>query len=287
VHLDPSLTEEIHVFSINDYRGQALGANQQKYCISIERPSLTLDRVVDGMLRNDGYRQDPDLRRRYAGKVCTVLRMVAKSLRHIHSLGLIHGDLSMENCGKFDEAWKVMGCIGLQRIGQKVDLSRWKRSFPPESVMIGEDEQGGIYDADNVPVTFTRDFVANPSADVWAFGKLAFEMLVGRSLVDHDPSKNPRSDRVAMLQVMEWDEDNLKTVFESLLDASIPDSGADLFASCLFPTPAERPKSMDEILASPFWKDMRKAKGKGSSRSDRPKRSEASSSNQSSETYEI
>lgn len=286
IKFDPSLTQSIQVFSVKDYGSQAIGASQQKYCISIERPSLTLDRVMEGMSRNDGYRQDLDLRKRYAGKVCAVLRMIAKSLRHLHASGVIHGDLSMQNCGKFDESWKLMGCLGVQRIGQNVDTAKWDKAFPPESVMIGEDEhRGGLYDDDNVPVTFTRDLVAQPAADIWAFGKLAFEMLVGRPLVDVDPSKtNRKKDPVPLLQVMEWDEENMRTVFEDFLDASIPDSGADLFTSCLFPAADQRPKSMDEILSSPFWKEMRKSKAKDHGR--RSRRSEASSV-PSTQTYEI
>jgi hypothetical protein len=275
IQLDPTHVEEVLIFAVNDHdTGNAEAGAPQQYCISIERPSLTLDRVVAGMLKNDGYKRDPDLRKRYSGKVCAVLRMVAKSLKHLHSQGVVHGDLCMVNCGKFDETWKIMGTLGLQRIGQKFNPARWHEAFPPEAIAEVDDEQGSaICDSDDAPVGFKSNLVAEPSIDVWAFGKLAYEMLLGDPLLEFDASKKPSEDKVTLLEVMEWDETRMKDVFHRLLDAGIPETGADLITSCLFFPPDQRPASMDEILANPFWKEMRR----GKERPRRPKRSEESS----------
>lgn len=263
------------MFAVNEHgTDNSEGGTPQQYCISIGRPSLTLDRVVAGMLKNDGYKRDPDLRKRYSGKVCAVLRMVAKSLKHLHSQGVVHGDLCMVNCGKFDDNWKVMGTLGLQRIGQWFNPARWHESFPPEAVNEVDDDQGSaICDSDDAPVGFKSNLVAESSIDVWAFGKLAYEMLLGDPLLDFDASKKPSEDKVTLLEVMEWDESRMKDVFHRLLDAGIPESGADLITSCLFFRPDQRPASMDEILENPFWKEMRRSK----EQSRRPKRSDESS----------
>ena len=274
VQLDHTHVEEVLIFAVNDHdTDNSEGGDPQQYCISIERPSLTLDRVVAGMLKNDGYKRDPDLRKRYSGKVCAVLRMVAKSLKHLHSQGVVHGDLCMVNCGKFDETWKIMGTLGLQCIGQRFNPARWHESFPPEAINEVDDEQGStICDSDDAPVGFKSNLVAEASIDIWAFGKLAYEMLLGDPLLDFDASKKPSEDKVTLLEVMEWDESRMKDVFHSLLDAGIPESGADLITSCLFFLPDQRPASMDEVLENPFWKEMRR----GKERSRRPKRSEDS-----------
>jgi hypothetical protein len=96
---------------------------------------------------------------------------------------------------------------------------------------------------------------------------------LGDPLLEFDASKKPSEDKVTLLEVMEWDETRMKDVFHRLLDAGIPETGADLITSCLFFPPDQRPASMDEILANPFWKEMRR----GKERPRRPKRSEESS----------
>lgn len=65
---------------------------QQQFCVSVELPQMTLDKVVDGMKSNRNYRHDPNLRRKYAAKICAVLRLIGKSLRHLHASGAVHGN---------------------------------------------------------------------------------------------------------------------------------------------------------------------------------------------------
>ena len=283
--LDIHHVEEVLTFAVNESSdGQPLeeqGSNPtaRQFCISIERPSLTLDRVVDGMLRNEGYRRDPELRKRYAGKIFTVLRLIAKSLRHLHASGVVHGDLCMEQCGKFDDAsWKVMGRLQFQPIGEKFDSNRWGLSYPPEAIIEKTEENNDICDSDDAPVHFNPKLVTDPTIDVWAFGKLAYEVLVGTPLLESDLSKMPSEDFVTMLGVMEWDqENNLKQVYHDLLDTGITESASDLITSCLFPLPEDRPATMEEILSNPAWKEMRRNKDPS-----RRHRGESSSTAQSS-----
>jgi hypothetical protein len=264
--LDTTYVEEVLAFAVNEFSGQppeTEGASSaQQFCISIERPSLTLDRVVAGMLRNDAYRRDPELRTRYAGKIFAVLRMIAKSIRHLHVSGVVHGDLCMEQCGKYEDAWKAMGRLGFQRIGEPFDVSRWHQSYPPEAVVDKSEQEGdSVFNSDDAPVCFNDDLVAAPSLDIWAFGKLAYEVLVGDPLFEFDSTKEPSDDFVTMLDIMEWNsEDNLKKVFVRLLDVGITEAAADLITTCLFSRPGERPDSMDDVLAHPAWKEMRRHK---------------------------
>jgi hypothetical protein len=92
--LDPTHVEEILTFAANDNdRENFEGGASQQYCISIERPSLTLDRLVAGMLKNDGYKHNADLSLR--------------SPPYGRQVSQVHGDPCMGNCGKFDETWKI------------------------------------------------------------------------------------------------------------------------------------------------------------------------------------
>jgi ankyrin repeat protein len=262
--LDTVFVEEVLTFGANEDGSSPEDAPQQ-YCMSIERPQLALDRVVDGMVKNGGYRHDPGLQKNYAAKICAVLRLIAKSLRHLHASGVVHGDLCMENCGKFAHAWKILGRLDVQRIGEPFDPARFHQSFPPEALQL-DDQEGGICDSDYPPVSFKMSMVAETSLDMWAFGKLAYETLVGKPLVEFDTNKKPAEDVVSLLEVMEWDESNMKDVFTDLLDSGATESCADLITSCLFPRPEHRPKSMEAILSDPFWKDMRQYRERSKTR---------------------
>jgi serine/threonine protein kinase len=152
--------------------------------------------------------------------------------------------------------WKLLGRLGVQRIGESFDTSKFHHSFPPEALQLDE-QDGGVFDSDDAPVSIRATMIADPSLDIWAFGKLAYEALVGLPLVEFDETKRPSEDVVSLLEVMEWDQTNMKDVFTLLLDCGITESGADLITSCLFPRPEDRPRSIEEILSNQFWKEMR------------------------------
>jgi hypothetical protein len=95
--------------------------------------------------------------------------MVAKSLKFMAILAWAIA-ASLTRLGK---------SLGSQRIGERFNPARWHESFPPEAVDEVDAEQGGtIFDSDDAPAVFKSNLVAEPSIDVWAFGKLAYEMLL-------------------------------------------------------------------------------------------------------------
>jgi serine/threonine protein kinase len=261
VELDNAFVEEVNVYvEYMEASNESPDGTPQQRCVSIERPQLTLDKVVAGMMKNGGYSSNRVLRLKYSAKVCSVLRLIGKALRHLHSSGVIHGNVCMETCGKFeDSSWKLLERLDVQVIGETIKPSRFRRSFPPESLELSE-HHGPVYDSDDSPVSFSRTLAAHPSFDIWSFGQVCYESLVGKPLVEFDrsPSKNVAS----LLQVMEWDESNMQAVFSDLLETGIEESGADMITSCLFPRPEDRPSSMDEILDHSFWRDMRKHRSK-------------------------
>mmetsp|Transcript_38287 Transcript_38287/g.92623 ORF Transcript_38287/g.92623 Transcript_38287/m.92623 type:complete len:291 (+) Transcript_38287:4934-5806(+) len=255
--LDESKVEEVLTFSV---REGGDGLPEQSW-VSIECPEATLKDVAGSMMRKGGYWNQPDLRSKYATKICLVLRLIAKSLRHLHSNGVVHGDLSLQSCGLFEHEWKLLGRMEVQPIGQAFDTSRFQQSFPPESLHSGDLDMN-VYDTDAPPVSFKQSVISDPSIDIWAFGKLAYEAILGKPLVAYDANL-PANDVVALLEVMEWNEDCLKDVFHELLESGgIAESGAELFTSCLFPRPEDRPKSMEEILSHPFWQQNIKQRNK-------------------------
>jgi hypothetical protein len=265
VELDDSFVEEVNVYV--EFMDAPMDSNDespppQQRCVSIEQPQLTLDKVVSGMLQNGGYSNNRDLRMKYAAKVCSVLRLVGKALKHLHASGIVHGNVCVETCGKFEESWKLRERLDVQVAGDHFDLSRFRGSFPPESLELLEQGGDAVYDSDDPPVSFRPKLIADPSIDIWSFGQVCYESLVGKPLVEFDKRRRPSEDVASLLQIMEWDQSNMESVFTDLLESGIEESGAELITSCLFPNPKDRPASMDEILDHRFWRDMRKYRSK-------------------------
>ena len=256
---DPSYVEEMFMFGVHESSDDSSDNAPQQFCVAIELPSLTLERVVGGMLKSDELHRNPDMRTRYFSKVCMVLRLIAKSLRHLHEVGVVHGDVCLENCGKFDDKWKLLKTIGMQPIGKRFSSSWMGESSPPEAVELLRNvvETRGL-EATSRHVTFKGGFVAEPSIDVWAFGKLTFEVFTGEPLIQFDPEKETRHDNRALLVLVNWNEDDLRECIDIMKDSGVSTLGIDLVSHCLLPDPTERPASMDEILEHPFWKDMRR-----------------------------
>jgi Protein kinase domain len=285
VELDDAFVEKVDVYveQIEDPFGSKEESAQQR-CVAIERPQLTLEKVVAGMQRNGGYQNDLDMRMKYSAKVCSVLRLIGKALQHLHESGIVHCNLCMETCGKFSDSWKLLERLDVQLLGESFDASRFRYTFPPESLQLSEQE-GVIYDSDNAPVSFVETMTAHPSIDIWAFGQVCYEALMGRPLVDYDRNKSPSEDVAALLQIMEWDQSSMQAVFSDLLESGIEESGADMITSCLFPNPNDRPASMQEVLDHPFWMDMKKHRSRKTAR--RTQGSLESSLSHGDGTYEV
>jgi hypothetical protein len=285
VELDDAFVEKVDVYVeyIDDPFNNSEEAAQQR-CVAIERPQLSLDKVVAGMRQNGGYQNDLELRMKYSAKVCSVLRLVGKALRHVHESGAVHGNICMETCGKFSENWKLLERLDIVLAGEPIDASRFRHTFPPEALELSERE-GAVYDSDNAPVSFVQTLIANPSIDIWAFGQVCYETLMGKPLVDYDRKKKPSDDVAALLQIMEWSRSDMQAVFSDLLEYGIEESGADMITSCLFPNPNDRPASMNEVLDHPFWVDMKKHRSRKTTL--RGQGSAESSFNQAEGTYEI
>lgn len=248
VDLDTSLLEEVTIFGVGE-DGMPASDGAKQHCISIEQPNLTLNGVVEGMLKNEDCQTLPAVRKRYGEKVFAVLRVVAKSLRYLHSIGIVHGGVCTSSCGKYESKWKVSRVLGSCRAGDLVDERSLTICSPPESV-------DGDYGS------FKESFKAHPSLDTWAFGKLSFEVLVGEPLFP-PRSSNSTDDDVAgkrnetLTHISLWNDYNLQEVRRRLAKAFVSEAGIDLILECLSPQPERRP-TMAEVLSCPFWNEIRR-----------------------------
>jgi serine/threonine protein kinase len=247
--LDFRYCEDIVAFVVGEddrNRGPLPNDGLRRFFVSIQKPSMTLTSIVRGMLRNARCQTDSAVRHRYSMKVFDVLRMIAHSLQWLHRQGFVHGNLSLETCGKFESNWKLVDILGVQKIGDFLDKSRLSISAPPEAVKfspIGSPAQR--YELHD-------NYVAHPSLDVWAFGKLSFEVLVGKPLILLN--KNDNFDRESWMCLRQWSDFNLHDVRRQLEHVGISAAGVGLIVQCLSPTAVTRP-GIDEVLQHSVWSE--------------------------------
>jgi serine/threonine protein kinase len=244
--LDYSLVEEAITFSVGDGMSASKGAKQ--HCLSVERPTLTLADVVNGMMKNEDCLNIPEVRHRYMDKVFDVLRVVAKSLWHLHELGIVHGDLRLETCCKYGNRWKLSGI--LQMLTDRKPLTKDRLSSPISPECIELSKSAGK----RIEVEIRRQAEAHWAMDCWAFGALAYNVLVGDPLFDL--SKNNEHRNKALMEVLRWSGSDLEKVEQRLKQAGVLDYGIDLIVQCLSPHPADRP-NMLEILDHPIWEELK------------------------------
>ena len=188
------------------------------------------------------------MRRRYATKMFSVLQHIARSLGYLHSIGFVHGNVSLETCGKYDDDWKLSDILGMQRVGQHFEPGRFSQSASPETI---EPLSNALVDQ----YTFRTDVITHPCIDVWAFGKLAFEALVGESLIafeDHN-ERDQSQESAALMKTMRWNDFDLEGVRQKTRRAGVSKIASDLITQCLSPETDDRP-SMEEISHS-LWKE--------------------------------
>jgi hypothetical protein len=249
--VDFAFVEEVLIFAVGEDGSEPVDGEPTQYYVAIERPNLTLGGVVTGMLENEECQTDSAVRQRYSGKVFSVLRVVAKALQNLHSLGIVHGNVCMENCGKYNDKWKLADILGMQRIGGRFESSRFDKSAPPECIEPASNA------AMEHQAAFRHGMVTEASIDSWAFGKLAYEVLTGEDLVEFETNKNGNQNHQALLDIMHWSNFDQEKVHLQLKRVGISKLGIDLVVQCLAPRAEDRP-NMDEILHHPVWKELRR-----------------------------
>lgn len=253
LELDFNFVEQVSGFVVGERDSFESGGRQQ-FCISIEQPSLTLDRVVAGMLKNDACKENSQLRQKYNIKVFAVLRTVAQSLARLHSSGVVHGNVTPEACGKFGDSWKLLGAMGFQKVGDKVDAMAFGESIPPEAL---EPQSGGM--GLERQAAIRTNVKVDQAIDIWGFGKLAYDVLVGEPLVEFDARKDLQNDHRGLLKILQWSTLDLVEVRRCLRRSGVPDGGVDMITRCLSQDPRNRPTSLNEILHCEVWNNLHRS----------------------------
>lgn len=229
------------------------------HLLAVDKPSMTLADIVYGMTNSEKCQEDTETRQRYNLKVWAIFRSVAKGLRRLHSAGLVHGHLRPEVCGKHgeDERWKLGGILSLQLVGELAVAE--DRPLPPEAV----EPVAQHGNSSGEQAVLRNDFAVTSSTDVWAFGKLCYEVLIGQPLVGE------------LATLLHWSEFDIQDVLHELEQVGVSTSGKNLISACLSVDPSTRP-SMEEIVQDPLWAELRQISGERKSHSTLGRKSLAS-----------
>lgn len=211
--------------------------DSNQHYISIMSPLLTLRTIVTSMNKRN-YRDDVDSFERYINKIHKVFRTVAEALHYLHQKGIVHGNIAPESCGKYEDGWKLKGLIGCQQIGKMISASRMETNAPPEAVSVFALDNG------KREYTMSSSILASPAIDIWAFGKLMYEVLLGKRLIPHDQ---------LAYSLGRWNEDNLSQIVSDLEERGVSTLATDMITHCLCPRPGSRPKTVEDVLNHSYW----------------------------------
>jgi len=165
-------------------------------------------------------------------KIRNYVLMMAKGIDFLHSQGIVHMDLSLENMllTSKDE-------IRICDFGQAQEQTQF-RAFSPRRGKIG-------YMA---PEVFKYHAFDGRKADVWSLGVIFWSLLANGSLYEKPIPSDPH------FAYVEQGKDGLKQLFEGSDIFDVPESCLDLLSKMLSVSPKQR-FTIEQVLEHPWFKD--------------------------------
>jgi serine/threonine protein kinase len=223
--------------------------------------------------------------------VRSLIRQLVDALMHVHSKGIVHGDLKGKNICRFGTAWKVIDFDSAVEIGgavgMKIKPGQSPSNVPPElgrlllrakfsaKAIRSKVENASLLQAHTweaclaivedldreglEPLKCTLSGAA-PSFDVWGLGLIFFRLFTAARLFNSD--EHEELDAKQLCKLVLWRGIVLaelrQRVFSKAETGTIPssekDSAVQLVAACLQPEPARRPQSIDELLKCDYFR---------------------------------
>merc|ERR1719276_62498 len=114
IDLSNEILVHMHFFRINSIdSNQNYGSHQ--YCIAMDKPLLTLANIASS-LEKKRYKKDLSRLHRHIWKLRKVFNVIGDGIYFLHQQGVVHGNIALDTCGKFDDGWKLLNLIGVQNL---------------------------------------------------------------------------------------------------------------------------------------------------------------------------
>jgi hypothetical protein len=266
-HLDTQ-----RIYNVHTFEARKIGCVGEMLCVSFERPLLTLADVFDTSRfrkrKNDAWTR----------KTINLLKRLAQVINYFHSVGYIHGHINPKTLAKFvgSNNWKLMDLRHAVPIGSSMRDAELHLGCPPETVSssslgnASRDMMPSVSFDDNFTKTKTINYsvsmdelrspcpsfspeqcVADPSWDIFSFGLIMGQLILGQSMVCLPNFEHSRDAHLKKLH--QFDDEALKKIGDGARRVSNW-KAADLLISCLQVLPEDRPKDMEEVLAHAYFR---------------------------------
>jgi len=173
------------------------------------------------------------------------LKRIGASLLHLHENGLVHTDFGPHSVGKFGPLFKLLGVGGCVCIGGETNP---KHGFyhPPETILVETVTVNGK-DRKTAKVVSTE---ASTATDIWAFGHMVYESLVGAPLSAYS-HRGQRVKSSNLAKISRWDNHSLQRAMRHI---DVEDTLAcDVVSKFFNPDPKQRFQSIRDAIADPFF----------------------------------
>uniref|UniRef100_A0A7S1FUX9 Protein kinase domain-containing protein n=2 Tax=Corethron hystrix TaxID=216773 RepID=A0A7S1FUX9_9STRA len=124
---------------------QTMMENRKLFGIAFECPDHTL---ADVFQRSDIIAKG----QRWMDRCRVVLKHIADGMKFVHQRGILHGELTPNNIGKFGDTWKIMG-LGISTSFGHAMRGTPHHAIPPESVTSIAIDGGENYEEDDASVS--------------------------------------------------------------------------------------------------------------------------------------
>ena len=229
-HYVPSVISVHHTVHHGAYQNASADA---AYCITMDGADCTVEH------------QMLDMRR--AGKAfpSNELKRVAIALLHLHENGLVHSDFGPHSVGKFGPLWKLLGVGGCVPIGGATDPKHGIYHCP-EAIKVEE----VVVDGQERKTAKVTSITASPAVDLWAFGHLIYESVVGAPLSAYS-HRGQRVKSANLAKIARWDESSLKRALKHIDESDT--LARDVVSKFLSPDPEQRYHSLRDAIADPYF----------------------------------
>eukprot|EP00804_Cyclotella_cryptica_P021597 CCRYP_005870-RA/>CCRYP_005870-RA protein AED:0.20 eAED:0.20 QI:295/1/1/1/0.88/0.8/10/1786/2243 len=229
-HYVPSVISVHHTVHHGAYQNASA---EPAYCITMEGADATVEHLM------------LDLRRAGKGFPSNELKRIGMSLLHLHENGLVHTDFGPHNVGKFGPLFKMLGVGGCVPAGGTTD-PKHGIYHPPEAVVV----ETVIIDGKERKTARVISITAEPSHDIWAFGNMVYEAIVGAPLSAYS-HRGQRVKSSNLAKIARWDDQSLTKALRHIDEED--KLARDVISKLLHPNPSQRFQSIRDAIADPFF----------------------------------
>jgi ankyrin repeat protein/serine/threonine protein kinase len=209
------------------------GYADYKYCIIMPAARKNLYQILGA---ENLSHKETEIRRLFEDLVLCV--------EHVHTRGLIHGDIKPLNIMKTNENKLILIDLDASSVIGECIGSKCSTAFVPPEMLVFDEFSRQYHVVSTVSTRDNTPLLAHPTFDVWSLGVVLYQMCSGEALF---LSKYDDIDQRQRKRLFEWD-----TRFKREKLEKVPNSEArNLISRMLSKDPASRP-SLSAILQHPF-----------------------------------